>query len=83
MQTLDDEVKRVNLAIDAVRDAVSRTAKEVGRLGRERDREEARAREARAGREKVDGEGRALDGKVDELCRWCVIRLGQRRGRAG
>jgi hypothetical protein len=42
---------------------LARTAKEVQRMGRERDREEARAREAREGAEKGDR-------GVDELCRW-------------
>jgi len=60
---------------DDVRDKMTRTAKEVShsrittsdvqvqRLERERDREEARAKEVQEGRE-------AGDTKVDEMCRW-------------
>ncbi|KAL7422301.1 hypothetical protein Q5752_002947 [Cryptotrichosporon argae] len=49
--------------VDALRDDVGRTHKENGRLAREREREEARAREVREGRE-------AGDTRVDELCGW-------------
>lgn len=45
---------------------MSRTAKEVGRLGRERDRVEEKAKEVRRARE---GEEKGED-KVGELCRW-------------
>lgn len=60
---------------DEVRERMTRTAKEVRRgvwetadvqvqrLERERDREEARAKEVQEGRE-------AGDTKVDEMCRW-------------
>ncbi|KAJ9118301.1 hypothetical protein QFC22_004212 [Naganishia vaughanmartiniae] len=42
---------------------VNRAAKEVASSSREKERQEALAKEARAGREKGDG-------KVDELCSW-------------
>jgi hypothetical protein len=63
MQTLEEEKKAVAVQVDEVREELARTAKEVQRLGRDRDREEARAKEAREGAEKGDR-------GVDELCRW-------------
>lgn len=48
---------------EAKRDEVARVAKEVLRLAREREKEEARALEVREGRE-------GGDTKVDDLCRW-------------
>ncbi|KAJ9093474.1 hypothetical protein QFC19_008333 [Naganishia cerealis] len=49
--------------MDKTGDEVNRVAKEVASSSREKERQEALAREARAGREKGDG-------KVDELCSW-------------
>jgi hypothetical protein len=43
----------------------ARSDMQVQRLERERDREEARAKEVQEGRE-------AGDTKVDEMCRWSV-----------
>jgi hypothetical protein len=65
MQTLEEEKKAASAEVDVVREELTRTAKEVQRMGRERDREEARAKEAREGAEKGDR-------GVDELCRWSV-----------
>lgn len=65
MQNLEEEKKAVSSQVDEVREELARTAKEVQRMGRERDREEARAKEAREGAEKGDQ-------SVDELCRWLV-----------
>ena len=65
MQNLEEEKKAVSAQVDEVREELARTAKEVQRMGRERDREEARAKEAREGAEKGDR-------SVDELCRWSV-----------
>ncbi|KAJ9126457.1 hypothetical protein QFC24_002200 [Naganishia onofrii] len=49
--------------MDKIGTEVNRAAKEVASSSREKERQEALAREARAGREKGDG-------KVDELCSW-------------
>lgn len=48
---------------DKTSDEVNRAAKQVASSSREKERQEALAKEARAGREKGDG-------KVDELCSW-------------
>lgn len=64
MQNLDDVVKNLNREVDITRDEVAIIAKEVQRLGREKDREEAKAKESRESREKGEVNG------VDELCRW-------------
>lgn len=63
MQDLQQTVDDNTASGERMREAVSRTTKEVSKLSREREREEARAKEVREGRE-------AGDGKVDELCRW-------------
>ena len=55
-----DEAKR---ELEVVRGKLTRSAKDVQRLAKDREREEARAKEVREGRE--EGEGR-----VDELCHW-------------
>ena len=65
MQDLQATLDANNARVEEVREQVSRTTKEVSKLAREREREEARAKEVREGRE-------AGDGKVDELCRWYV-----------
>jgi hypothetical protein len=51
--------------IEAVRVKAARAAKDVQRLAKDREREEARAREVREGREEGDT-------RVDELCHWSV-----------
>ncbi len=66
MQAIDESVARVNAALDHTREEVSRTAKDVQRLSRERDREEARAKEAKAAREGRENG----DDTVGDLCRW-------------
>ncbi|GFZ46197.1 hypothetical protein JCM24511_04444 [Saitozyma sp. JCM 24511] len=63
IERLTEEISTTGKKVDVAREEVSRTAKEVQRLGREREREEARAKEVREGRE-------AGDTKVDELCQW-------------
>jgi hypothetical protein len=55
-----DDAKR---ELEVVRGKLGRSAKDVQRLAKDREREEARAKEVREGRE--EGEG-----KVDELCHW-------------
>jgi chromosome segregation ATPase len=57
-----DEAKE---EIEVVRVKATKAAKDVQRLAKDREREEARAREVREGRE--DG-----DTRVDELCHWSV-----------
>jgi chromosome segregation ATPase len=57
-----DEAKE---EIEAVRVKAARAAKDVQRLAKDREREEARAREVREGREEGDT-------RVDELCHWSV-----------
>lgn len=68
MQVLEEQKKAVFVQVDEVREELARTAKDVQRLGRERDREEAKAKEAREGAEQGDK-------GVDELCRWYVADL--------
>ncbi|WRT67088.1 uncharacterized protein IL334_004054 [Kwoniella shivajii] len=63
MERLTDAISSTQSETDTTREEVSRVAKEVQRLGRDREREEARAKEVREGRE-------AGDTKVDEICRW-------------
>lgn len=65
MQNMAEDQKAVSSQVEAASAELARTAKEVQRMGRERDREEAKAREAREGAEKGDR-------GVDELCRWYV-----------
>jgi hypothetical protein len=65
MQRLTEAKESTGRRIEIVRDEMARTAKEVQRLGRDREREEARAKEVYEGRE-------AGDTKVDEMCRWYV-----------
>jgi len=58
-----DEAKK---ELEVVRGKLGRSAKDVQRLAKDREREEARAKEVREGREgREEGEGR-----VDELCHW-------------
>ncbi|WWC61172.1 uncharacterized protein I303_103752 [Kwoniella dejecticola CBS 10117] len=63
MERLTDAISSAQVQTDSTREELARVAKEVQRLGREREREEARAKEVREGRE-------AGDTKVDEICRW-------------
>ncbi|WVQ98684.1 hypothetical protein IAU59_005815 [Kwoniella sp. CBS 9459] len=63
IQDLTDRISTTQSQADSARDKVAKVAKEVQRLGREREREEGRAKEVREGRE-------AGDTKVDEVCRW-------------
>lgn len=59
--TTDGDEAKADLEL--VRGRIARSAKDVQRLAKDREREEARAKEVREGRE--EGEGR-----VDELCHW-------------
>ncbi|WVQ71594.1 hypothetical protein IAR50_001134 [Cryptococcus sp. DSM 104548] len=61
-QLMDDK-EAVQVETDQTRSEVARIAKDVQRLGRDREREEAKAKEVREGRE-------AGDTKVDDICRW-------------
>ncbi|ODO11521.1 hypothetical protein I350_00301 [Cryptococcus amylolentus CBS 6273] len=61
-QLMDDK-EAVQAEADRTRGEVARIAKDVQRLGRDREREEAKAKEVREGRE-------AGDTKVDDICRW-------------
>ncbi|WWC90102.1 uncharacterized protein L201_005035 [Kwoniella dendrophila CBS 6074] len=63
MERLTDALSSTQSQTDTTREEVTKVAKEVQRLSREREREEARAKEVREGRE-------AGDTKVDEICRW-------------
>ncbi|WVF72244.1 hypothetical protein IAT40_007056 [Kwoniella sp. CBS 6097] len=63
IQDLADRISSTQSQADSRGEEVAKVAKEVQRLGREREREEARAKEVREGRE-------AGDTKVDEICRW-------------
>ncbi|WWC69508.1 uncharacterized protein I206_103450 [Kwoniella pini CBS 10737] len=63
MERVTDALSSTQTQIDSTREEVAKVAKEVQRLSREREREEARAKEVREGRE-------AGDTKVDEICRW-------------
>ncbi|KAK1925016.1 hypothetical protein DB88DRAFT_487631 [Papiliotrema laurentii] len=63
MQRLTEEQEEATQSAEEARTKVARTAKDIQRLERERDREEARAKEVQEGRE-------AGDTKVDEMCRW-------------
>jgi hypothetical protein len=64
MQNMAEDQKAVSSQVEAASAELARTAKEVQRMGRERDREEARAREAREGAEKGD---RGVDLKLKML----------------
>jgi len=55
-----DEAKK---EVEVVRSKISRAGKDVQRLAKDREREEARAKEVREGREEGDT-------RVDELCHW-------------
>jgi len=59
------EAEEAKEEIESVRAKASRAAKDVQRLAKDREREEARAKEVREGRE-------AGDTRVDELCHWSV-----------
>jgi hypothetical protein len=61
----DDAKKETEI----VRSKAAKAAKDIQRLAKDREREEARAKEVREGRE-------AGDTRVDDLCHWYV-----RRGR--
>ncbi|UOH81520.1 hypothetical protein LQV05_004191 [Cryptococcus neoformans] len=74
IQQLTDEREATQAQIDQTREAVARTAKE--RLGRDREREEARAKEVREGRE-------AGDTKVDDICRWLTSSISFYRSLLG
>ncbi|WVQ70141.1 uncharacterized protein L199_008366 [Kwoniella botswanensis] len=63
MERLTDAISSTQSQTDIAREEVAKVAKEVQRLSRDREREEARAKEVREGRE-------AGDTKVDEICRW-------------
>ncbi|KAK4684696.1 hypothetical protein P7C73_g5473, partial [Tremellales sp. Uapishka_1] len=63
IQTLCDAIDSQGERVKAVEYHLTRTVKEVHSLGKEREREEARAKEVKQGREQGDT-------KVDESCRW-------------
>ncbi|KAK6902882.1 hypothetical protein L486_08378 [Kwoniella mangroviensis CBS 10435] len=63
MERLTDAISSTQSQTDIVREEIAKVAKEVQRLSRDKEREEARAKEVREGRE-------AGDTKVDEICRW-------------
>ncbi|WVR05241.1 hypothetical protein IAU60_002253 [Kwoniella sp. DSM 27419] len=63
IQQLNDQMAATQSEQESASIELAKVAKEVQRLGREREREEARAKEVREGRE-------AGDTKVDEICRW-------------
>ena len=65
MQVLMEKQGETALKRENAREMVSKTAKDVLRLERECEREEARAKEVQDGRE-------AGDTKLDEMCRWWV-----------
>ncbi|RXK36705.1 hypothetical protein M231_06012 [Tremella mesenterica] len=76
IQRLTEEISTTVVETDKAREEVTRLAKEVQRLGPQRDREEARAKEVREGRE-------AGDTKVDEVCRSLSASIVTYRGIMG
>ncbi|WWD15623.1 hypothetical protein CI109_100045 [Kwoniella shandongensis] len=76
MERLTDAIGSTQAQTDSTREEVARVAKELLRLGRDREREEARAKEVREGRE-------AGDTKVDEICRWFTSSLAFYRSLLG
>ncbi|KAE8538047.1 hypothetical protein D1P53_006114 [Cryptococcus gattii VGV] len=74
IQQLTDEREATQAQIDQTSETVARIAKE--RLSRDREREEARAREVREGRE-------AGDTKVDDICRWLTSSMSFYRSLLG
>ncbi|ORY33785.1 hypothetical protein BCR39DRAFT_519226 [Naematelia encephala] len=76
MQKLTEAISTTATRADTAREQVAKGLKEVKRLEREREREEARAKEVREGRE-------AGDTRVDELCRWLTSSMAMYRGLLG
>lgn len=76
IQQLTDEREATQAQIDQTGETVARIAKELQRLSRDREREEARAREIREGRE-------AGDTKVDDICRWLTSSMSLYRSLLG
>ncbi|KAK8870084.1 hypothetical protein IAR55_000654 [Kwoniella newhampshirensis] len=76
MERLTDAIASTQSQADSTRDEVAKVAKELQRLSRDREREEARAKEVREGRE-------AGDTKVDEICRWFTSSLAFYRSLLG
>ncbi|KIR58679.1 hypothetical protein I314_05518 [Cryptococcus bacillisporus CA1873] len=76
IQQLTDEREATQAQIDQTSEIVARIAKELQRLSRDREREEARAREVREGRE-------AGDTKVDDICRWLTSSMSFYRSLLG
>jgi hypothetical protein len=60
-----ENAEQAKVELEVVGGQVKRAAKDVQRLAKDREREEARAREVREGREEGDT-------RVDELCHWYV-----------
>lgn len=60
---LTEQCGKADIELEVVEREMKRTAKENQRLAKEREREEARAKEVREGRE-------AGDTRVDEVCHW-------------
>jgi hypothetical protein len=58
-----EEIDTAKKEIEVIKGEIGKGGKEVVKLGKEREKEEARAREVREGRE-------AGDTRVDELCHW-------------
>lgn len=65
LQELTDESTRADIELEVVQREIKRLGRENVRLGKDEEREEARAREVREGRE-------AGDTRVDEVCHWYV-----------
>ncbi|WVQ78048.1 hypothetical protein IAT38_000129 [Cryptococcus sp. DSM 104549] len=76
IQELTDALGSTQTETDQTREEVAGLAKEVQRLSRDREREEARAREVREGRE-------AGDTKVDDICRWLTSSMSFYRSLLG
>jgi seryl-tRNA synthetase len=65
LEELTDQSSRADTELEVVQREIKRLGKENVRLGKDEEREEARAREVREGRE-------AGDTRVDEICHWYV-----------
>ena len=63
LEELTAQSRRADIELEIVQKEIKRLAKENGRLVKDEEREEARAREVREGRE-------AGDTRVDEICHW-------------
>ncbi|KAL9937103.1 hypothetical protein V8E36_004338 [Tilletia maclaganii] len=79
MQTVQEDIERTNAAVDRAKDELKSAMKAVDRLGYERSREEAMAKEAQAG----IGKGGKRDLKMEEACRVSKTQLQTLRGMLG